>query len=82
MSITIRDAHAVINGDKRTFRCISGGLQIIGDGGKTLFEISACENPDPNSFKIDSLRISTDSRVLIIPVASNVVIVSSYEDSE
>ena len=39
-TLIIRDGHAVINGDKTTFECKSGSLEILADGGRVLFAIS------------------------------------------
>ena len=38
--MNVRDSHASLNNDKTVFTCPSGGLQIIADDGKTLFDIS------------------------------------------
>jgi len=38
--VKIRDKHATINGDKTIYEMPSGGIEVIGDDGKTLFIVS------------------------------------------
>lgn len=81
----IRDSHAVINNDATEHVMPSRGLQIISDSGNTLFEVSL--NKD------GSIRVSggqwckhggktLEDKLLIVPVASNVVHIFKPEAKE
>ncbi len=71
----IRDAHAIVNGNKETTDLDSGGLQIIADDGHTLLTIYL----DGNVLKISSGNMCKhagkilDDRFSIKPVASNMI---------
>lgn len=72
--MNIRDSHATINNNPETFTLPSGGLQIIADDGRTLWDISFTKD--------GLLRVSAghvckhkgvmlDDHLLIRPNASN-----------
>ena len=77
----IRDAHAVINGDKTEFELPSGGLDVIADDGRPLFHVSLSGSGieiSANGFcKHKNLVLGT--RLSVKPGASNAVYIEREE---
>lgn len=70
----VRDGHAVINGDKTMHTMPSGSLVVVADDGSPLFSIKQDKH---GVIKHESMLL--DDRLLIEPVASNMVRVTRPE---
>ena len=79
----VRDNHAKLNGDATEYVMPSGGLQIIGPSGSTLFSISLEPNftlrVDAGDTVLAGGVLFTD-RISIMPRASNVVTVHKVQE--
>lgn len=73
----IRDAHASVNGDFSTTPMPSGGLEIVGDDGRTLFTIKlqsgALQVTAGMVCKVDGVLL--DDKLSIIPHSRNCVFI-------
>ena len=81
MGMKVRDSHATLHGDDGRVLFPSGGIEIVGDDGRTLFGISL----KGNELRIDSGSPSKhngamlDDRFVIKPIASNVIVLVKNE---
>lgn len=77
----IRDAHATVNGDKTTQVMPSGGLEIVGDDGQSLYTLK---------LKDGQLEIQVggvvkhgglvmDDKISVLPIARNCVLIARSE---
>lgn len=72
----LRDSHATLSNDKTEYVMPSGGVQIIADDGRTLFDITL--NKD-GTIRVGAGHVCKhngellDDRILIHPIASNCV---------
>ena len=75
----IRDSHAEVNGDKTEYEMPSGSLDVIGEGGRTLFSVAIAD--EGNSIRVSAVgRIRVIDRVYserlrVVPSSTNVIFI-------
>lgn len=77
----IRDAHATVNGDKKTHTMPSGGLEIVGDDGRSLYTLKLkdgqLEVQVGGVVKHGGLVL--DDKLGVLPIARNCVLITRSE---
>jgi hypothetical protein len=77
----IRDAHSRVSGEEKTYVMPSGGLEIVGDDGRTLYSLMLKDGQLEVSVggAIKHGEMILDDKLAIIPVSINRVLITRSE---